>query len=88
MPHMIRAIREISRGCVSKMGEIGSETQSSQNSGRATINDKRMYQWSINGHLSSGRCKPTARAVMIAFGAGEAPERRANLPSPQMTIDN
>jgi len=41
----------------------------------------------VNGHLSSGRCKPSARAVLIAFGAGEVPERRANLPSPQMTID-
>jgi len=28
-----------------------------------------------------------AGAVLIAFGAGEEPERRANLPSPQMTID-
>jgi len=41
----------------------------------------------VNGHLSSGRCKPSARAVLIAFGAGEAAERRVNLPSPQMTID-
>jgi len=40
-----------------------------------------------NGRLSSGRCKPSAGAVLIAFGAGEVPERRANLPSPQMTID-
>jgi len=41
----------------------------------------------VNGHLSSGRWKPSARAVLIAFGAGEVPERRANLPSPQMIID-
>jgi len=41
----------------------------------------------VNGHLSSGRCKPSARAVLIAFGAGEVPERRANLPIHQMTID-
>ena len=40
------------------------------------------------GHLSSGRCKPLGCAVLIAFGAGEVPERRANLPSPKMTIDN
>jgi len=42
----------------------------------------------VNGHLSSGRRKPSARAVLIALGAVEEPERRANLPSPQMTIDN
>jgi len=41
----------------------------------------------VNGHLSSGRCKPSARAVLIALGAGEVPERRANLPIHQMTID-
>jgi len=40
----------------------------------------------VNGHLSSGRCKPSTRAVLIAFGAGEVLERKANLPSPQMTI--
>jgi hypothetical protein len=43
---------------------------------RATINGKRIYQWSmVNGHLSFGRCKPLACEVLIEFGAGEVLER-------------
>jgi hypothetical protein len=66
---------------------------------RAAINDKRIYHLSlVNGHLSFGRCKPLACAVLI-----EALKIRASLRfsvtrlvtsasgaiwSPKMTIDN
>jgi len=68
--------------------EVGLDLRWNSDNKDASRNDQRQKNVSmVNGHLSFGRRKASARAVLIAFGAGEAPERRANLPRPQMTID-
>jgi hypothetical protein len=49
---------------------------------RAAINDKRIYHLSmVNSHLSFGRCKSLACAVLIKITA-------PSIWSPKMTIDN
>jgi len=58
---------------------IGSATQSSQNSGRATINDKRMHRWSmVICHLDAANLRPMrswSRSERVKYPSAEPPCR-------------